>query len=95
MIDLERLAQHTLLQSYKYDAHTLRIMIYDACFHKFVLHSPKIMMDAFLNLHSLLKYDAGTPKTMMHALLNLHALLKSMMHSLITFMIIQSKVTYH
>ena len=50
------------------------------------------MMDAFLNLHSLLKYDAGTPKTMMHALLNLHALLKSMMHSLITFMIIQSKV---
>ena len=53
------------------------------------------MMDAFLNLHSLLKYDAGTPKTMMHALLNLHALLKFMMHSLMTFMIIQSKVTYH
>ena len=29
-------------------------------------HSPiKIMMDAFLNFHSLLKYDAHTPKILM------------------------------
>ena len=30
-----------------------------------IAHSPKIMMDAFLNFHSLLKYDAHTPKILM------------------------------
>ena len=30
-----------------------------------IAHSPKIMMDAFQNFHSLLKYDAHTPKILM------------------------------